>query len=170
MLELDKKKAVVLVLLDLSAAFDTVDHTLLLSQLASIGVAGTALEWFRSYLSNRTQTVCLGDAKSTPSGMPYGVPRGSVLGPVLFILYTGPIGQIIRRHGLDFHFYADDTQLCVAEIKACMTYHRRMLNSDKTEALVITTPHSKNQHSVTEVVIGDCLITPTPSARNIGVV
>lgn len=190
LMELDDKKAVVLVLLDMSAAFDTVDHALLLTRLSEVGVTGVAHDWFRSYLTNRTQTVCIGHVKSDPCELSCGVPQGSVLGPVLFTLYTAPIGRIIRKHGLDYHFYADDSQLyvsfrvrdtddqvetlsrinaCVQEINAWMAYHLLKLSREKTEVLVITTPQSRNQHSVTEVLVGDCVIRPSSVARNIGV-
>ena len=93
LIALDNKRGVVLVLLDLSAAFDSVDHTLLLACMKRIGVIDVAHQWFESYLSSRTQTVCLGQIKSDPLELLQGVPQGSVLGPVLFTPYTGPIGQ-----------------------------------------------------------------------------
>ena len=100
LMSLDNKRGVVLIMLDLSAAFDTVDHSLLLGRMRSAGVIGIAHQWFASYLTSMTQSVCLGRTKSQPSELLQGVPQGSVLGPVLFTLYTGPIGQIIRRHQL----------------------------------------------------------------------
>ena len=75
---------------------------------------GIAHQWFASYLTSRTQSVCLCRTKSQTSELPQGVPQGSVLGPVLFTLYTGPIGQVIRHHQLDFPTFADDSQLCVS--------------------------------------------------------
>ena len=145
----------------LSAAFDTVDRSLLLGRMRSAGVIGIAHQWFASYLTSRTQFVCLGRTKSQPSELLQGVPQGSVLGPVLFTLYTGPIGQITRRHQLDFHTFADDSQLyvsfkindptyektaltriqaCVRELKAWLNHNRLHLNDNKAEVLVITTP------------------------------
>ena len=99
---IDNQKSVVLFLLDLSADFDTVYHSLLLDQ---------ALDWFRSYLSDRTQYVRIQDVSSDVHALPYGVPQGSVLGPLLYSLYTSPLGDIARSHGLSYHFYTDDTQL-----------------------------------------------------------
>ena len=190
LMTLDNKRGVLLFLLDLTAAFDTVDHTLLLACMRSAGVIGVAHKWFESYLTSRTQTVCLGQTQSDPSELLQGVPQGSVLGPVLFTLYTGPIGQLVRRHRLDFHLFADDSQLyvsfkikdtndemaalartqaCMGELKAWMIHHRLQLNDDKTEVPVITTPSSASKHSLTDVVIGDSILQPTAVARNIGV-
>ena len=102
------------------------------------------------------------------------MPQGFVLDTVLFTLYTGPIGQIIRRHRLDFHLFADDSQLyvsfkindtndeiialariqaCVDELKAWIIHHRLQLNDSKTEVLVFTTPSSAGKHNLTDVVL-----------------
>ena len=81
----------ILSLLDLSAAFDTIDHVILSQRLSStFGCTGTVLGWFESYLSNRTQSVFVNDIQSAPSNLKYGVPQGSVLGPILFTMYTQP--------------------------------------------------------------------------------
>ena len=108
---LDNQQVVTLVLLDLSSAFDTIDHTILLQRLSrGLGISGTALKWFCSYLHVRKQTVLIGDSTSPPEELHTGVPQGSVLGPQLFLVYSAPLSRVIRKHGLDKHFYADDTQ------------------------------------------------------------
>ena len=83
--------AFILVLLDLSATFDTVDRQLLPSDFSDCGVEGTALSLLESYLENREQFVAIGESRSEPIGLQYGVPQGSVLGPILFTVYTGTL-------------------------------------------------------------------------------
>ena len=114
-LSLDKGENVFLVLLDLSAAFDTVSHSLLPARLQkSFGITGTVLQWFDSYLSQRTQFVNISEANSTVRDLPVGVPQGSVLEPILFLLYVAPLAKVIRSYDLDYHLYADETQLYFA--------------------------------------------------------
>ena len=109
---MDSGKAVALTLLDLSAAFDTIDHTILFNCLRDwFGVDGTVLMWIKSYLTNRRQKVKLGNSFSDAFSLPYGVPQGSVLGPLLFTLYTTPLSHIISSFNVTHHLYADDTQI-----------------------------------------------------------
>jgi hypothetical protein len=96
---LDAGNLAVLVLLDLSAAFDSVDHDTLLQRLQkSYGLDGQVINWFESYLRVRIQHVRLSATSSLPSGVDYGLPQGSVLGPILFILYTAELLQRIKRY------------------------------------------------------------------------
>ena len=147
-------------LLDLSAAFDTVDHGILIHRLESrFGIKGKALQWFRSYLENRLQYVCINGSNSSSTEVAFGVPQGSVLGPILYLLYTSPLGDIIRQHGMEFHLYADDSQIyfsfdssscclsavtvvsriqaCLSDISFWMSLNKLKLNGDKTELLII---------------------------------
>ena len=164
---IDSHPGVLLLLLDLSAAFDTVDHEILLGRLSSgFGIKGKALDWLRSYLTDRTQLVKVDDASSTVRPLHWGVPQGSVLGPMLYLLYTAPLGDIVREHGLSFHFYAEDSQLytsfacndtsdlvaakqrlenCVADINLWMTANKLKPNNDKSEFLFL---HSRFRHSL----------------------
>ncbi|XP_054864080.1 uncharacterized protein LOC129348233 [Amphiprion ocellaris] len=152
---LDNKKLTVLVLLDLSAAFDTVDHHILLNRLKHlVGLSGTVFNWFDSYLTDRCFYVSMDTCSSGTHEIKCGVPQGSILGPILFNLYMLPLGDVIRRHGISFHSYADDTQLyiavspddtgpidsllnCILDIKSWMAVNFLQLNQDKTEVLVI---------------------------------
>ena len=149
----DSGQCAVLVLLDLTAAFDTVDHNILITRLEQcVGISGTALEWFRSYLSNRTFCVSLHDSVSSTAPLSCGVPQGSVLSPLLFSLYLLPLGSILRKHSISFHCYADDTQIyvpltksdssvkplldCLDDIKAWMSLDFLNFNEKKTEVMV----------------------------------
>ena len=109
---IDDDKCVILLLLDLSAAFDTVVHGILLSRLSMCyGIEGIVHKWFRSYLCDRKQFTVIENAKSSSRPLTCGVPQGSVLRPILYPLYTAPLGDIMRRHGILYHMYADDTQI-----------------------------------------------------------
>ena len=102
----------VLTLLDLRAAFDTIDHDLLLNRLRAVfGIRDTALAFFVSYLSGRKQIVSVVGREMEPSSLLYGVLQGSVLGSILFIKYTQPLSDIIKRHSVLHHMFADDTEL-----------------------------------------------------------
>ena len=189
---MDDSKATVLVLLDLSAAFDTVDHNFLLERLKQFGISGTAQFWFKSYLEDRSQKVHLRGSSSASSSLRFGVLQGSVLGPILFTIYTIPLCEICRRHGVQYHLYADDTQLyvsfkvcdavdlleaqrriemCIAEIKAWMVMFMLKLNEDKTELVIIAPPYFLHHNKVplSSVQVGDSGISTSKCARNIGV-
>ena len=112
MLATDVGSVVVQVLLDLSAAFYTIDHSILLHRLKYLfGVSGPALEWFASYLSERYQYIRIGKFTPSKSQISSGVPQGSVLGPLFFTMYISPLGDVIRKHGIYSHMHADDVQL-----------------------------------------------------------
>ena len=96
----------ILTLLGLRAAFDTIDHSILLVRLEStFGIRDLALSFFCSYLQDRTQIVTVNEIKSSPSLLTCGVPHGSVLGPILFILYTQPLSDVTSHHSVSHHNY-----------------------------------------------------------------
>ena len=188
---LDTGNIALLILLDLSAAFDTIDHQVLLSRFQSVyGITGVALKWIASYLTNRHQSIVINDQTSTPLPLMFGVPQGSVLGPKFYTMYTKPLGDLIRHHGLHYHMYADDTQVylsfrprdsveqdnalhrleaCLASIGSWMEENLLKLNGEKTEVMLFTTRHFQHLHDV-PVTIGDAVITPSESVKNLGVV
>ncbi len=101
-----------LVLLDINAAFDAIVHDILITRLENtVGIRGMALEWFRSFLSNRNFCVNISQFYSKSAPLSCGVLQGSILGPILFLLYMLPLGSIFQRHGVSFCCFAEDTQV-----------------------------------------------------------
>lgn len=97
--------------MDYSAAFDTIPHDVLIQRLRDrFGIRDSALTWFESYFLNRCQSVVIGNYVSATQPVVYGVPQGSVLGPLAFTLFSSPIQDIIKSHGISCAVYADDTQ------------------------------------------------------------
>ena len=155
----DSGRGVLLVLLDLSAAFDTLVHSTLLCRLRAIGLNQTMLAWFSSYLIGRTNAVKIREVTSAPVITQHGVPQGSVLGPLLFNIYFLPITDIFDRHQIRYDIYADDTQLyaecppsshadaqrkiekCVSDIRQWLDYNHLLLNEAKTEAIFFVVHH-----------------------------
>ena len=112
MFSLNSNKVVFVVLLDLSAAFDVIDHRIFIVRLSErIGVRGTALNWFRSYLEDWSTQVDIDGELSDPAISRFGLPQGSVVGPIGFTAYILPVGDIARYHNVSYHVYADDIQL-----------------------------------------------------------
>ena len=114
LLAVDKGDEAVMFLLDFSAAFDTLDHTVLLWKrlVKDYSITGTVLQWIDSYLQDRTQRVIINGTCSAPSALSCGVPQSSVVAPLLLLLYTGPLAKIITSHqGVNYAIYADDTQI-----------------------------------------------------------
>lgn len=182
----DSGRVSILSLLDLSAAFDTIDHAILKMRLhTTFGCSGTVLDWFSSYLSGRIQSVSIGH-ESAPSVLKYGVPQGSVLGPVLFTMYTQPLSAVIHQSGHLYHFFADDSQLqnstvpsefpslassmgdCIEHVAEWMDENKLKMNDDKTELIAIGTRSKINQVTTTGMSISGCIIPFSQSVRNLG--
>ena len=109
---IDQHGIVILVMLDRSQAFDTIDHDTLFSRIENtLGIMGQALAWCKSYLSGFTLHIKIDKSFSELQDILWSVPQGSVLGPLLFLIYLLPLGKLIRKHGLELHIYAEDTQL-----------------------------------------------------------
>jgi retron-type reverse transcriptase len=155
-------KSTILVSLDLSAAYDTIDHSILLNRLRStFGISGTALQWITSYLTNRSQYVKLGNSSSNHKASTSGVPQGSVLGPLLFTIYVSPIASLLSHWGANQHQYADDTQLFIsvsqssapadlhilesalADLSQWLSLNCLALNPEKSDAILLGT-HQRN--------------------------
>ena len=154
MVHLDQGSRVAPLLLDMSAAFDTLDHTTLLNRFnKEFGIRGKPLKWFKLYFSERTQSVVIRGVKSEPVPLSQGVPHGSVIGRKAYTMYTKSLGDIIEHHGLQYHIYADDIQiymplshprnierleLCLRDLYTWLIANKLKLNSSKTELLQIT--------------------------------
>jgi hypothetical protein len=185
-LSLDKRLVVYLVLLDLSAAFDTTEHEVFDKRLTENAVGEKPRLWMKSYLSDRKQCVGINGTSSEYMSLKFGFPQGSLIGPFGFKLYTKPLTEIAKKHGVEIHLYADDTQLytsfkpkdsaealdkieaCIEEIRQWMEQNFLKLNDSKTEFVMFGTPKDLSQVSDWTVTVGDNEILPSVSARNIG--
>ena len=187
---IDNKEVTCLILLDLSAAFNTVNHTVLLNRLKyCFGVSGTALSWICSYLTRRTQKVVIDGFESEAVKLRQGVPQGSVLGPALLTLYTSPLGDICQQHHINFHCYADDQQMYLSfqpssldSSKTCLTSLQNYitdtrlwmktnllkLNDSKTEFLIVGTRQQLELAGELPIQIGNDIIRPTSFVQNLG--
>jgi len=186
---IDNGHEALLILLDFSAAFDTIDHDILFQLLhRRFGLSGTVLNWIVSFFHNRQYFVSTGDLSSRRHPLRFGVPQGSVLGPLLFCLYISPLEQIFASHDLKAMLYADDTQLyvvlerstlttsvqrvnrCLGDIKSWSTSNKLVLNENKTEIIHIQSKFSRNITNLPQVVVSGVAIDPKNNARNLGVI
>ena len=195
---IDSGKITILTALDMSAAFDTLDHITLLHRLQhTFGLSGYVISWIRSYLTDRSSFVKIDSSSSPSTTILTGVPQGSVLGPLLFVLFISPIANVInpdqsnQNNTVSFHQYADDTQLYIgtnsstlttqiASIESCtQRVHNWLLNNglhlnpSKSEAIAFYNPRSKPLAALAES-IGTVSVAGSPvklqtSIKNLGV-
>lgn len=182
---IDQQEVTVLVLLDYSKAFDTINYEIMLSVLKYIGLSEKATKFFRNYLSNRFQRVKIDNIVSTPLEVSCGVPQGSILGPLLFTLYTSEFQNVVKN--CKIHFYADDTQLYLSfsphdiyeasaginkDIEALVAKsrgHSLNINASKTSVLVFGPQNVRSAVSnQLQITVEGQQISPVESARNLG--
>lgn len=189
LLAMNRQQVSALVLLDLSAAFDTIDHNILLNRLKlTFGISDSAFSLLSSYLCNRSQSVVVDHELSSRLPLLRGVPQGSVLGPLLFTLYTTPLSNLLADSSIQFHFYADDTQLYISFscsdsnqsltklsstldlVHSWFCANRLAVNPSKTEYLLIGNSIQRSKVSNSSVYFQNLTLTPTDSVRNLGVI
>ena len=177
-------------LLDLSAAFDTVDHGILLDRIQHrYGISGPVLRWIESYLTGRSQFVRFNGETSGTTMVTSGVPQGSVLGPILFIAYSAEVIGIVERHGFNVHAFADNLQVyghaaqhdrsccpistrmstCIESVKAWMSSNRLRLNPSKTELIWLGSSRRLHHCSSTGMRVSDVDLRPVDCVRDLGV-
>jgi hypothetical protein len=184
---MDRKEASIAVLLDMSAAFDTVDHDILLQKLENLGIRDDALNWLKMYMNDRSHSTCLGDILSDSIPLKMGVPQGSVLGPLLFTIYISDLGEIIQETGIRYAVYADDVQLLVnvkpsefltgiSKIEECINRIQKWasnkylkLNSAKTEFIVFGTKKQLSKIAISEIEINNVKYQLKSVVRNLGI-
>ena len=190
----DAGDASALLLLDLSAAFDTVDHGILLNRLSRyFGLSASVLDWFRSYLSGRTKSVQIENFTSSAASLPCGVSQGSVLGGPLFIMCVAPLADVTATDGVIVRQFSDDSQACKrfalipdlsAQLQCCdalaqwavktniwLTSNRVQLNISKSTLLYTsTTRQAALVESSSPLQVGSSLVYPSQEACNLGVV
>ena len=178
-----------LVLLDLSAALDTIDHEILFELLEKyVGITSHALQLIKSYFSDRTQRVVIDGILSDIASLVCGVPQDSVLGPMKFCLYLLPLVAILRKHAIGYHIYADDTQLYISfkskipfdslvklnsgisDIRVWMIKHKLKINDAKTEFIILRSPLLRTDLSRVSISVSDSQKLPSSKERDLRVV
>ena len=178
----DAGSTIIVILLDISAAFDTLEHSTLISLLElSFGIQGIELEWFTNYLNNRRQYVKINNCNSSELNIKCGVPQGSLLGPVLFNLYMVPLFKIFTEMGITYHSYADDTQfyfvsenvvesVCLVEtllgrLSDWFQTCKLKLNAAKTQIMVV----NNNKEDIYKFKVLGSDISPASKVSNLGI-
>ena len=189
LMEMDLGRITVLVSLDLSSTFDTVHHDILLNILSSLGIQDVVLDWLKSYLTDRQQVMYINGTQSDPISLNCGVPQGSVGGPMLFSIYLSELRDVLSRHHIRYHCYADDVQIyvsfvpnqqnassaiqklesCLVDVIQWMGSHSLKLNNDKSEMILLGSVAHLAKVKVSHINIGNCKIKPSVVCKNLGV-
>ena len=176
---LDTGQPIQLILLDLSSAFDTLRHDILLERLRNIGIQDVTMEWFSNFIKDRNYSFKIRNNYSKSYTIDYGVPQGSILSPILFSIYLIPLQTIMKRYpSITYNLYADDIELhatitnstqlqdCLNELQNWLTNNNLLLNHNKTELLNIT--NDPNTY-FPDIIINQHKIIPTNSVKYLGV-
>jgi len=184
---IDKGLVLPLVLLDLTAAFDVVDHRLLLEKCLRANICDSAYNWLQSYLSDRTQCVSCYGIESSATVVSCGVPQGSILGPLLFVIFLSDISSVMSNHPVKYILYADDVQMfmsspplavteaintmetCVAQLQIWLSSQKLILNPKKSEFIIFSSRHNVQYLTNLSIQIGGHRITSSDSVRDLGV-
>ena len=186
--DIDNGNVSFLTMLDLSAAFDTIDHKILFHRLSNtFGINDTVLNWFKSYLHGRYQRVKICDHYSSDVPVVYGIPQGSVLGPLIFLMYIFPISDVVNINDFSYHQYADDMQLytsCKPDsvmqaadkitsttslINDWMSANKLKMNNDKTEIILCGTNPKRKLVNIDSIDIGDVNVALSSEVKDLGV-
>jgi len=182
----DSRQVTVLDLLDLSAAFDCVDHDILLQRLQiGLGMSDIVLRWIQSFLTNRTQQVAFNAQLSSKQQLLFGVPQGSVLGRLLYRLYTAELQELTLRHGLHIHQYATTAMsvsvsevptavhsfaVCIHDVNEWMRASRLRLNPTKTQVMWLGSGHQLKHVDLNDIPLLSTSVQVVESARDLGVI
>lgn len=179
---LNARKNNISVLIDLKSAFDTVNHSILLSKLEMYGIRGHGLKWIESYLQNRKFYVGINDIHSSTQTVNIGIPQGSILGPIFFIIYNNDLPLVSSK--LSTTLFADDTNFSISndnyremisvlnqelgKVYDWTISNRLTINTSKTELLIFT--NLQNLHFNDEVVLNGTTLQYVDNARFLGVI
>ena len=191
LINMDNKKLTLLVLIDLSAAFDTVDHLKLVKIIKhKFNVNEVCLSWLKSYISERKQKIKINQSFSEDFSLNYGVPQGSCLGPVIFIAYISYLYEFTANCKPSFGAFADDHQMhiafkpstdellisqfhmeeCILKVRKFFLSHNLLINDDKTELIVLGSQYQLNKINEIQIKVGNCSINPSTKIKNLGVI
>ena len=187
----DLNLVTIVVMIDLSAAFDTIDIPIVLQLMRTeFGIDNMALKWIESYLTDRSMKVQIEHTASDTIPLLYGVPQGSCAGPVIFTMYIAALNRVVKNYPADLYGYADDhkvafrvqagkhenessilnqLQNCLENINSWMTTFKLKMNNSKTEIIAYGTKQQLDKLNITDVSVGGCKVTCVDHVRDLGV-